>query len=137
MKDAVKKNMRVVIIYLLLFCFGFCVGYLFDRIGNRINQAGAAADVGKYDKASERVERAADAIINAAGNVAEAAREVRVGFDEAGRIGNIAGDIADGVNSAYGGAYELADGIRRVMGILDEAEKRNATVEAVCCNGMD
>ncbi|MDR0302470.1 MAG: hypothetical protein LBI04_09200 [Treponema sp.] len=137
MKSNVKKVMRFFIVGLLLFAAGFVCGRYFDRIRILGNQAGTAPDVRGYDAASERTERAKDAIEDAARNVSGAAGAVRIGVDEAGRITGIAGDVGFGIDRALDGTRGLADGIQRVMGIMDAAEKRNAKMEETGGGGMD
>jgi len=137
MKSSAKKVLLVIAACLLLFCLGFSCGYLFDRIGSSIHPAGAGADVGGYDEAAGRIERAASAVGNAAGNVREAAGEVRISIDEAGSFREIARDIGSGTNRALDGLGDLENGIQRVMGIMDAAEKRNAEMETAGGNGMD
>jgi len=135
--QSVKKVMRIIAAGLLLFCLGFAGGYLFNRIRSTGDPGRAAADVRSYDAAAERTELAAGAVADAAGNVAEAAGELGVGIIEAGSIAGIAGDIRDGTGRALGGAGGIADGIQRIMGILDYAEKRSAEMEAACGSGLD
>jgi len=137
MKSSVKKIMRNIIIGVLLFSLGFCFGYLFDRIRVSGNQAGAAADVSGYDEASRRIERAASEIRNAAGKVSGASGEIKIGYDEAGIIANVAFDIGRGNENALDGLSDLEDGIQRVMGILGDAEKRSKEMEAACGCRMD
>jgi len=137
MKSAVKKVICNIFIGLFLFSLGFCFGYLFDRIRVSGNQAGTAADVSGYDKASQRIERAANEIRNAAGNVREASGEIRIGIDEAGSIGDVARDIGRGNANAFVGLGGIESGIQHIMGIMDEAEKRNAEMENACDSRMD
>jgi len=138
MDDVIKKVMRTIIIVALLsFCAGFICGYLFNRIRSTGYQAGASADVSGYDTAAERAERAARAVAETAGNVAEAAGELRIGIDEVGSISGIAGDIGEGTDRALDGVGGLADGVQRIMGIMDGAEKRSAEMEAVSYRRMD
>jgi len=137
MEINVKKSLHTIAVCLFLYTLGFCTGYFFDRIRTSIHPAGAGADVSGYDAASERVERAADEIRNAAGNVREAAGEVKISINEAGSIGEIARDIGSGTDRALNGVGSLADGVQRIMGIMDAAEKRNAKMEADSGIGMD
>jgi len=137
MKTGVKKVMRRIAAGLLFFCAGFASGYLFDRCGNSINQAGITADVSGYDEAAKRVESAKAAIGDAAGKIREAQREVGISIDDAGNIAGLACGIRDGNVRALDGAGRIEDGIRFIMGILDEAEKRNAAMEEVGNNGVD
>jgi len=137
MKNNVKKVMRNIIIILLLFSLGFCVGYLFNRARAGINKTGTEADVRDYDEAAQRIERAEAAIGDAAGNVREAAGEVRISIDEAGIIREVAGNIERGNDRALDGVSGIADGIQRVMEILDKAEKRSADMEGGGNVGLD
>ena len=137
MKSSVKKVMRNIIVCMLLLMLGFCGGYLFDRVRSGVNQAGTAADVRGYDEAAKRIERAEAAIGDATGSVRAASGEVRISISDAGRIREIAGDVADGNDRALSGVVDIADGIQRVMGILDDAEKRNKEMEGTCGVGMD
>jgi len=137
MENAVKKILRIFIICFLLFCFGFAAGYLFNRAGNNGYQAGAAADVSGYDTAAKRVEKSAAAIRDASANVAEAAGEIRINIDDVGIIASAAGDIRDGTVRALDGNLRIESGIQFIMGILDEAEKRNTEMEEVSDFGMD
>jgi len=137
MKSSAKKVLLVIAACLLLFCLGFACGYLFDRIGIPGDTTGAAADVSGYETAAQRVERAKTAIDDVAGNVREAAGEVRISIDEAGSIGEIARDIGSRTDRALDGLGGLENGIQRVMGIMDAAEKRNAEMETAGSNGMD
>jgi len=133
----VKKILRGIVIILFVFIIGFCFGYLFDRIRGSGNQAGTRADVSVYDEASQRVERAANEIRNAAGNVREATGEIRIGINEAGSIASVARDIGRGNTNALDGLSGIENGIQHIMGILDDAEKRNAEMENACDNRMD
>jgi len=130
MKNNVKKVMRNIIIILLLFSLGFCVGYLFNRARAGINKTGTEADVRDYDEAAQRIERAEAAIGDAAG-------EVRISIDEAGIIREVAGNIERGNDRALDGVSGIADGIQRVMEILDKAEKRSADMEGGGNVGLD
>jgi len=137
MKGVVKKVIYVIVACLLLLGINIGARYIFDGTRGTRNKTGTAADVGKYDAASERVERAAGAISDAAENVRGAHREVRISINEIGNIGNVARDIGDGINRTLDGTSDIADGIQRVMGILYEAEKRNAEMETASNNRMD
>jgi hypothetical protein len=137
MESVVKKVMRIIIVGLFLLASGFAGGYLFNRCGNAGDPPGAGADVSGYDNAAERIERAAGAVEAAGRNVGEAAGEIRIGVSEAGRVGELAGDIGDGTSRALVGVGGIADGIQRVMGILDGAEKRNAEMEDVVNSRLD
>ena len=129
MKINVKKVFRVIAFILLLFCLGFVCGYLFDRSGNAGDTRRTAADVGGYDAAAKRIESAAGFVADAAGNVREASGEIRIIIDDVGNVREIACGIADGTVRALDGSWEIEDGIRRVVGILDDAEKRNKKME--------
>ena len=137
MKSNVKKVMRYIIAGLLLFCIGFAAGYFSDRGRNSIHKAGITADVSGYDEAAKRIESATAAIRNVTRNVREAQGEVRIGVDEAGNIGGVAYDIREGAGRALDGAGDIESGIRLIVGILDEAEKRNAEMEEDSNNGVD
>ena len=137
MNSNVKKIFLIIAIGVSLFCLGFSWGYFFDRIRVAGNQAGTAADVSGYDEATRRIERTANEIRNAAGNVREASGEIRISIDDAGISAGIAGDIADANVRALNGVGSLADGVQRIMGIMDAAEKRNAKMEADSGIGMD
>ncbi|MCL2252556.1 MAG: hypothetical protein FWC12_11685 [Treponema sp.] len=137
MKSSVKEIYLVVGSCFILFILGFIAGCLFNECRSDSDTQGVAADVGGYDTAAERVERAASAIGDAAEYVREAAGEVRISIDEAGSIGEIARDIGSGTDRALDGLSDIEDGIQRVMGILGIAEKRNAEMETTRNNGMD
>jgi hypothetical protein len=132
-----KKVMRYIIAGFLFFCFGFAGGYLFNARGIPSDPAGAGADVANYDAAQERVSRAADEIRGAACNVRDASAEVRIGINDAGDIRDASLGVTDGIDRALYGAGQLEDGIQRVMGILDAAEKRNAEVEKDSYSRLD
>ena len=129
MRSSAKKVMRNIIAGLLLFCLGFCSGYLFNRVRSAVYKAGAAADVRGYDEAEKRIERAASAVSDAAASVSEASGEVRISVNDVGIIREISGDIERGNVVSLDGLGDLEDGVRRVIGIIDEAEKRNEKME--------
>jgi hypothetical protein len=137
MNNGFKKIFRRVIVGLFLFCFGFCAGHLFDRIRNAGNPRGAAADVGGYDSAAQRVERAVAAVGDATGKAREASGEIRISIGDVGNIGIIAEDIGSGVVRALDGLGDFEDGIQSIMGILDKAEKRNTKMETAYSSRMD
>ena len=131
MKNAVKENLFFIVIIILLYGLGFAAGYLFDRAGNTGYQGGAAADVSGYDSASQRVEKSAAAIRDASASVAEAAGEVRNSIDDVGIITSAVGDIRDGTDRALDRTSRVESRVQFIMGILDEAEKRNTEMEEV------
>jgi len=137
MKYVSKKIMRGIIAGVLLFCLGFCGGYIFDRFGIIRNQAGTAADVSGYDKVERRVENAKGSITDAAGTVRDASEEIRISINEVGGIGSVANEIGSGIDSALDGSRVIEIGIQRVMGTLDEAERRNKKMEEFSDSELD
>jgi hypothetical protein len=130
MQSVVKKIIRIVIACLLLFIAGFASGVVFNRCRSSSNTAGVTADVSGYNTAAQRIEYTARAVEDAARNVSGAQGEVRISIDDVGSITRVAYDIADGTDSALVGTSRITDGVQRIMGILDEAEKRDAKMEA-------
>ena len=128
-KKNVKKILRNVGVGVLLFCFGFCGGYIFDRFGIIRNQAGTAADVSGYYKAEQRIEDAKGSITDAAGTVRDASEQIRISINEVGGIRSVANEIGSGIDSAFDGSRVIEIGIQRVMGTLYEAERRNKKME--------
>lgn len=137
MKYVIKKILCVILTVLFLLGISFAVRFILVGSGSAGDKGGAAPDVSGYDTAAKRVESAAAAVAGVTRNVREASGEVRISINDVGIIRGAAFDIADGTVGALAGADRIADGIQFIMGILDDAEKRNTEMEAMGDSRLD